>query len=150
MLFTQSPHLESSQPTFVWPSYGEGEMTQNRGISMGSVVVAPLTFFQPNLSITRAQLIFQKGSRGFLNTQLTDPLRGLRFSRSVSCHKLQWPRRAILLRLPFESFLVAAISDLPSEAVQHEADTQPILHGWWWQRWNSENTSTPYTQSYCS
>ena len=32
--------------------------------TMGSVVVAPLTFLQPNLSITRAQLIFQKGSRG--------------------------------------------------------------------------------------
>ena len=38
---------------------------QKRGIPIGSVVVAPLTFFQPNLSITRAQLIFQKGSRAF-------------------------------------------------------------------------------------
>jgi hypothetical protein len=38
---------------------------QKRGIPIGSVVVAPLSFFQPNLSITRAQLIFQKGSRAF-------------------------------------------------------------------------------------
>ena len=38
---------------------------QKRGIPIGSVVVAPLTFFQPNLSITRAQLILQKGSRAF-------------------------------------------------------------------------------------
>ena len=38
---------------------------------MGSIVVAALTFFQPNLSITRAQLIIPKRISRFLNTHLS-------------------------------------------------------------------------------
>ena len=49
---------------------------QKRGIPIGSVVVAPFPIFRPNLSITRTQSTFPKESRS-LNTQLTDPLRGL-------------------------------------------------------------------------